>query len=1245
MRLIISAVCASIVLLPTRPAHAVGEAATVFQIFVPPNAEYEWRASTLVVTAFSDGTVVDIEDTDEDGDNDDSVSAVILNRGQSYVLLIRNGAVNDDAGSTAKWDGDHFIITSSQPVTVQMATQSSWQHDWAPADIHGSRGERFILYSVQASSDNDINVFSYEANTVVEIYDITTTPTVQGGATQVDPNNGTLLLRQTLAEGEDLNVIHGLGYDLLDAGHTYVVLATKPVTVAYGALGAEDGNTQARDGGGFVPASNGSAAGDLFYFTIPHDRGRMSEKELRIVAYDNTTVTLEGWSLSKDRWEEIYHGNLTALDHLDFTGYDNKDFRKAELYRLTATADTRVTLFEANWLETGAAGTSDFASFVSSAAGTGAGYEFLSYIGPPGRQTRVPGIGDYFSHLYLHSFATTGATVLITDVATGGTIVNESIYIPPENYTDLRISRTQYDAMNDPHHHRRPYLHLVSDQIFSVMSTNWNDNWMTYASSALLPEPTVTLTSGSAGSCNQALTVQAGIHNAGWTAGLQDVSLEIELPAGIAYQSSIGDLPPPIVTGPDPNTGITILTFDGLDLPSSGHLTQALNLTVTCVHPQTGQMPTGTLVALVARAEGSFGGQTYQNQASKTISLDNPLGTNIDSLSATVSSHLVTLAWTTAPEVGNRGFRVTRADTGDGPQTVLTTSLVPSKGSSETGFSYTFEDPTVDNCTPYFYRIVAVDGGGNATQTAGPVRASTCPSIGGLAQTGRVDEDFLGMGETFPDPGGSGPGGDVPTGAGLEPSGSDFVSLRLYYDERLDILYVGAETYGIAGDADGDQDPDGTSAALAAAGGTDHPQFESDESFLFVLDIDSDSTPDYIAGTPMGGGLSSFRIATYKPGMPLSLAMFAFDEPVESSAAVLSRVPDANGPHLEFTITNFSRLLGSTFGTEAIRFWAYLGSLSDGPVGEDTLPDNGLSEPTTLADISERLNPWMGPFTSHGEFAAFGNLFSGSPEFDFIPLGFQKDGVVVREAPFSPGQPAFTSPIYFGDGQPVELSAFPHATEFPCEQTGGWLPSDTSSAGCSMILSSEMRHDNGLTSIVEKLQWSLPEEDDEGVLLDNVAMQTFRVIEASCTSQVTAKQRYPLGDVSGIRSIGTSMGVEDYTAQDAPVVVARLDFSRFDPECGELVPVYSYRPEHYLDGWSTPAPGYLDEGFFTYSTLSSTEYLNDLSDPDDFEVTLIPTTLELPRGTWVVNVYYWSWANWASTEIQIDLAPGSDCTP
>ena len=69
---------------------------TYFNIYVPPNNDAVRRDVALIVTAVSDSTYFTITDDDADGDNDDSVSGMLM-AGQSYILYIRDNGINDDA--------------------------------------------------------------------------------------------------------------------------------------------------------------------------------------------------------------------------------------------------------------------------------------------------------------------------------------------------------------------------------------------------------------------------------------------------------------------------------------------------------------------------------------------------------------------------------------------------------------------------------------------------------------------------------------------------------------------------------------------------------------------------------------------------------------------------------------------------------------------------------------------------------------------------------------------------------------------------------------------------------------------------------------------------------------------------------------------------------------------------------------------------------------------------------------------
>ncbi len=309
--------------------------ATEFQIFVPPNNNLNRVYSALVITAHAgtaaDPCVVDLIDDDADGDTDDTQRGVSLVKGQSLVRYIKDGAVNDDYG-IGPWDGDYLSVLANKPVSVHMATDTYWQHDWVPSDNGTLRGNVFYLYSNYGS--RDLNAFAYEDDTRVSLFDITDVASTGSGVTSITTRGDTPLLSVDLEAGEDLFVRHGLGGGLLEAGRSYMVVATRPVTMLYGAVSTNG----IRDGGGFVPSENGATIGRDFLFSIPHDEGRSAEQELRIVsAEDGVGVTLEGWDDDRAAFVTIQTWSLDRLDHADLVGGGGK-----RLFRLTSTGDVAV---------------------------------------------------------------------------------------------------------------------------------------------------------------------------------------------------------------------------------------------------------------------------------------------------------------------------------------------------------------------------------------------------------------------------------------------------------------------------------------------------------------------------------------------------------------------------------------------------------------------------------------------------------------------------------------------------------------------------------------------------------------------------------------------------------------------------------------------------------------------------------------------------------------------------------------
>lgn len=468
-----------------------GEPSTYFNIYVPPNNEIMGRDVCVIVTALYDSTTFSIIDDGADGDTDDSKSGMLM-QGQSYILFLRGNGVNDDAPhsgeSATKQDGDYLKITSSKLVFASQATLSGWQHDWVASFNKTSKGEKFIVYSngTNGTSPNDINVFAYEDSTMVVVKKVSVTALNAQGCTNVDMTHGTIVLQKMIGVGKDLINFYTNGRDLLRPGETYLIESNKPVTVQYGAL--YGGNE--RDGGGYVPSSNGSSAGSLFYFAVPYQAA--NEQEIRIVSWNaDNNITLERFDGTS--WVNVksYTG-VGAMKAVDWVGANyNKTY--PNVFRVTCSAGKKVSVLEANWMETGSPGTSDMATMASAEGGTSSGRKFLVYMPPPSNQQRMtnPFTGlKLTQHTHAYLYAKDSCTVTVKDAYTNGSKLNRSYHIAAGRYADVNLTLADWksiyngtgSAASGP---ERPYLLIQSSDDISVMIANTNDNWMMYFGSSL----------------------------------------------------------------------------------------------------------------------------------------------------------------------------------------------------------------------------------------------------------------------------------------------------------------------------------------------------------------------------------------------------------------------------------------------------------------------------------------------------------------------------------------------------------------------------------------------------------------------------------------------------------------------------------------------------------------------------------------------------------------------------------------
>jgi len=212
--------------------------------------------------------------------------------------------------------------------------------------------------------------------------------------------------------------------------------------------------------------------------------------------------------------------------------------------------------------------------------------------------------------------------------------------------------------------------------------------------------------------------------------------------------------------------------------------------------------------------------------------------------------------------------------------------------------------------------------------------------------TGDVDADFvnlLNMQEV------TDPVGDVgmplyaPDGA---VSGWEIERAVFHLSMNDNVLYIGLDACGIAGDADGDG-IDGNSAQwLLDNGGIDYANLNNSESMGIAFDFDQDGYYDYIAGVSAFD--TDHKVCEFS-GFP-ALPFMAFG----NEAAMYEGTYFYNGlvgsPDYEISLANVGQLLIWDGDETCFDFLAFGGSFEDDGVGEEyvfgtvCLEDNTLTE-------------------------------------------------------------------------------------------------------------------------------------------------------------------------------------------------------------------------------------------------------------------------------------------------------------
>ncbi|MBN2452290.1 MAG: hypothetical protein JXR77_18030 [Lentisphaeria bacterium] len=210
--------------------------------------------------------------------------------------------------------------------------------------------------------------------------------------------------------------------------------------------------------------------------------------------------------------------------------------------------------------------------------------------------------------------------------------------------------------------------------------------------------------------------------------------------------------------------------------------------------------------------------------------------------------------------------------------------------------------------------------------------------------TGNVVADFGVPGAVvYSDPGGGGDVGIPPQAPQGTVSGWDIADVRFAYDQAADTLFIGINTPGIFGDADGDGFPGGTSTWLQSLGGLDRADLGGTEVVALQMDINEDGLLDVVVGVPPGNDIGAFGIF-FHTGSGVPAFMFGEAVPGPLPAATCFASPEATAPDLEFSITGFLAIpyVGNPdTDPRGFGFRLYAGSGDDQGIGDDGVPGTG----------------------------------------------------------------------------------------------------------------------------------------------------------------------------------------------------------------------------------------------------------------------------------------------------------------
>lgn len=167
-------------------------------------------------------------------------------------------------------------------------------------------------------------------------------------------------------------------------------------------------------------------------------------------------------------------------------------------------------------------------------------------------------------------------------------------------------------------------------------------------------------------------------------------------------------------------------------------------------------------------------------------------------------------------------------------------------------------------------------------------------------------------------------------------SGWDINNVHFVYDQINDDLYVGIDTFGIFGDADGDGNPGAPSLDLIIRGGTDFADLGQSEVFHLFIDLTDDNTlnPEFVIGVQSGDDITDFGLYEVSVFNGLSTT---YGAQIVGGSTLFAN-PDASNPDLEFILNDLFLNLGLDIGDgDTFETYIITGSFQDDGIGEDEI--------------------------------------------------------------------------------------------------------------------------------------------------------------------------------------------------------------------------------------------------------------------------------------------------------------------